>query len=271
MLAMRSSWASVPAPRALLQRHPQVPLLALPVTRRLVQDTVNFVQPAFYPKLPFQALMPQRALRFQVPGIAPVDSALDGVAGGKSIILVELPPTVCGDDDPELADEIVCAVAVLQRHAQVSDRDGYPVDVDPTMIGVACAQVAQVNAIRERLAQIGLDEVFVETANRFQGLQRPLMFIHHPLSGRADATAFHLDAGRLCVMLSRHSVGCWVFSRAGVQEPLRRYAPIGDRSLGISDDPEHDGWRSNIHIMKALREHGRTYPLAERSGLSPAA
>src|SRR5439155_7436073 len=60
-------WRSDPAgphvacPRALTARHPGVPRMALPVSRRLVPDTVRFVQPAFYPDLPFQALSPPGA------------------------------------------------------------------------------------------------------------------------------------------------------------------------------------------------------------------
>ncbi|MBY0336848.1 MAG: hypothetical protein K2X11_09550 [Acetobacteraceae bacterium] len=262
----------VPAPRALLHRHSSITPLALPVSRRLVQDTVDLVQPAFYPGLQFQALTPQRTLQFTVPGIVPVDTALDAVAGGQSVVMVELPPTIGGDDDPELAAEIVWTVErVLRRRPQITNRAGRLVDVEASMVGVACAQVAQVSAVRERLAEIGLADVFVETANRFQGLERPLMFVHHPLSGRADATAFHLDAGRLCVLLSRHSVGCWVFSRAGVEAQLRRYAPIGDRSLGISDDPEYEGWRANLHLMQTLRARGRIYPVPLRGGILPAA
>jgi hypothetical protein len=73
------------------------------------------------------------------------------------------------------------------------------------------------------------------------------------------------------VLLSRHSVGCWVFSRAGVEAQLRRYAPVGDRSLGISDDPEYEGWRSNLHLMETLRVRGRIYPVPLRGRIQPAA
>jgi hypothetical protein len=126
-----------------------------------------------------------------------MDTAFDAVASGSSIVMVELPSAIGGgDDNPELAAEIVWAVArVLRRRLQITNRAGRMVELEPGMMGVACAQVAQVSAIRERLAEIGLEEVFVETAHRFQGLERPLMFVQHPLSGRADATAFHLDAG----------------------------------------------------------------------------
>jgi hypothetical protein len=86
------------------------------------------------------------------------------------------------------------------------------------------------------------------------------MFVHHPLSGRADATAFHLDAGRLCVMLSRHRIGCWVFGRQGIGEQLMRFAPAGNRALGIDEDPEYRGWQAHLTLMAALARSNRLYP-----------
>lgn len=115
--------------------------------------------------------------------------------------------------------------------AEVGDKDGQFQPVTPDMIGVACAHVAQVNAIRERLGN-ELSGVFVETANSFPGLERPLMFVQHPLSGRADATAFHLDAGRPCVLLSWHWGACWIFGQEGIGRQLRLCAPVGDGGPG---------------------------------------
>lgn len=257
----------VPAPLALIERHPEIRQLSLPVSRRLVRDTVGFIQPAFYPDMPFVALDDVRPLTFDTPGIAPMDTPLDAVVAGQSLVMVELPAMIAGEVDPDLAEEMVWTIGrVLARGARILDAQGRAVPVTAEMIGVACAHVAQVNAVRERLGP-SLAGVFVETANRFQGLERPLMFVQHPLSGRADATGFHLDAGRLCVLLSRHRVACWMFSREGVSRQLRRYAPTGDRSLGISEDPEFDGWRANMNLMHALNQRGRVYPVPRRSGL----
>ena len=38
---------------------------------------------------------------------------------------------------------------------------------------------------------------------------------------------------------------------------LRKFAPRGDRSLGISDDPEFRGWRANMQLMQALEQRRR--------------
>jgi hypothetical protein len=260
----------VACPVALVKRHPSVLQLALPVSRRLNADTVSIIQPAFYPDMPFRAMSHDRSVGFQVAGIMPFDAALDAVAGGASIVMVELPPQITGEADSELAQELVASILrLLRRRAWMSD-DGRVRDVTAADIGVVCAHVSQVNAVVERLGP-DLSDVFVETANRFQGIERPFMFVHHPLSGRADATAFHLDAGRLCVMLSRHRIACWIFGRQGISEQLTRFAPAGNRALGIDDDPEYQGWRAHLTLLVALSTANRLFPAVNGFAASSAA
>ncbi len=261
------SGPQVSCPAALVKRHPGVLQLALPVSRRLNEDTVSLIQPAFYPDMPFRAMSRDRSVAFQVAGIVPFDAALDGVATGASIVMVELPPQITGEADRELAEELVASILRLLRRGPRMSDDGRVRDVTPADIGVVCAHVSQVNAVRERLGP-GLSDVFVETANRFQGIERPFMFVHHPLSGRSDAKAFHLDAGRLCVMLSRHRIGCWIFGRQGITEQLIRFAPAGDRALGIDDDPEYRGWRAHLTLLAALSRTNRLFPAV--NGLTPS-
>jgi hypothetical protein len=252
----------VPCPRALAARHPGILPMTLPVSRRLVPDTVRFVQPAFYPALTFTALSApgDRGLRLTIPGVTPVDAALDAAQQGASLVQVELPRRTTGEVDDELADTIVGLVGRLfERGTHIRD-DGQTVPLTPDMVGVVCAHVSQVNAVRERLPA-ALSDVFVETSNRFQGLERPVMVVYHPLSGRADADEFHLDAGRLCVMLSRHRVVCFLVARGGIEELLLRYAPSGDRVLGSDEDSEFEGWRAHIEILEALRRRQRVFRL----------
>ena len=264
------SGPQVSCPAALVERHPTVLQLALPVSRRLNADTVSIIQPAFYPDMPFQAMSHDRSISFQVAGILPFDAALDGVANGASIVMVELPPQITGEADGELAQKLVDSIfRLVHRRAWLSD-DGRVREVTAADIGVVCAHVSQVNAVRERLVP-SLSGVFVETANRFQGVERPFMFVHHPLSGRADATAFHLDAGRLCVMLSRHRIGCWIFGRQGITEQLTRFSPMGDRALGIDDDLEYQGWRAHLTFLAALSRANRLFPAVNGLAESSAA
>lgn len=257
----------VASPAALVERHPDVMQLSLPVSRRLNVDTVRLVQPAFYPDMAFEAMSADRNLSFEVAGIMPFDAALDAVTSGAKIVMVELPPQLTGERDEEIAEELVSSIRrLLMRKAWVRD-DGEVARVTPEMIGVVCAHVSQVNAVRERLGP-DLGGIFVETANRFQGIERAFMFVHHPLSGRADASAFHLDAGRLCVMLSRHRVACWIFGREGIARQLMGYTPMGDRALGIDDDPEYRGWHAHLTVMSWLIKAGRVYPAVH--GIAPS-
>jgi hypothetical protein len=252
----------VPAHEAMLSRYPALARAALPVSRRLPADTVSIVQPAFYPRLPFTALASpsERALQPNTASGDPFDPAIDRSAAGSTMVQLEFPRLVTGEYDPEFASAIVALIErLLVRSTTVLDDDATR-PLTPSMIGVACAHVSQVNAVRERLPA-SLADVFVETANRFQGLERPVMLVHHPLSGRTDAAEFHLDAGRLCVMLSRHRVACFVLARAGILDTLDRYAPSGDRVLGIDRDAEFEGWRAHVTIQEQLRIRGAVVPL----------
>lgn len=252
----------VAAPRALVARHPEVVQMALPVSRRLVPDTVRFVQPAFYPELPFTALSApsERGLVTAVGGATPLDRPINLAERGASLVQVELPPLITGEVDEALADTIVALISrLVERQTRVRDQDGDQV-LDPAMIGVVCAHVSQVNAVRERLPR-AFSAVFVETADRFQGLERPVMVVYHPLSGRADADQFHLDSGRMCVALSRHRVACFVVARAGIEDLLLRLAPSGDRVLGSDEDREYDGWRAQVFVAQELRREGRVVPV----------
>lgn len=256
----------VPCPVALTQRHEGVLRLSLPVSRRLVQDTVNFVQPAFYPRLPFTALSPNgaRHLRLASPisGRQPIDRALEAAERGVSLAFMELPARITGELDEELASAIVqMTQRLIERSTRILDGPTTQ-ELTPSMIGVVCAHVSQVNAVRERLPRSSSD-VFVETADRFQGLEREVTLVHHPLSGRADASEFHLDAGRLCVMLSRHRTACWIFGRSGIKRQLLRCAPSGDRILGVKENPEYDGWRSHKQLIDSLEAQGRVFTLTQ--------
>lgn len=254
----------VACPKALVERHPNVRRLALPVSRRLVADTVRFVQPAFYPDLPFTALSGDGARRLRlttpVSGRTSIDAALNIAAAGASLCMVELPAKITGEVDEDVAVTIVRMIGRLFQRGPTVMEDGLTRNLHPSMIGIVCAHVSQVNAIRERLP-VELSEVFVETSDRFQGLERQLMFVHHPLSGRADASAFHLEAGRLCVMMSRHRIACWLVGREGIADRLLRHAPSGDRVLGIDEDAEFEGWRAHLSILRKLADERRVLGL----------
>src|SRR5699024_5471565 len=70
-------------------------------------------------------------------------------------------------------------------------------------VAVVVSHVAQASQVRALLA-VDAPGVLVGTANALQGLERRAVVAYHPLAGRREVTTFTLDAGRACVMLSRH-------------------------------------------------------------------
>ena len=197
----------VPCPQAMRVRFPQIRPVNLPITRRLPLDTVAVVQPAFYPSLPFVATAGAGARRLQAAdgGTSLEDRAIDRALAGESIVHLTLPPFAIGEVDVLAAETIVRLLnALFARSASTLD-DGRVIALTPRQVGVVCAHQAQATEVLSRLNGAAVD-VLVETADSFQGLERAVMIVHHPLSGRSAADNFHADAGRLCVMMSRHRV-----------------------------------------------------------------
>jgi hypothetical protein len=89
------------------------------------------------------------------------------------------------------------------------------------------------------------------TANRLQGREFDVMIMLHPLSGRRDATAFHLEAGRLCVLASRHRHACVVVARAGIPELLDAHPSAEPVHLGVPVKFP-DGWEAHQSFMAHL-------------------
>ncbi|QID40090.1 AAA family ATPase [Streptomyces albus] len=76
----------------------------------------------------------------------------------------------------------------------------------------------------------------------------------HPLSGRPDATAFHLETGRLCVLASRHRHACVVVCRAGAAELLDEHPATEPVRLGAAS-PGPDGWEAHQAVLSHLAGH----------------
>ena len=253
----------LPCVRALLARWPGTATYTLPVSRRLPFDTAEVVRTYFYPTQPFvslaepgtRRLLPGPSAAAPAAAAAPraVDEAIDRAAAGASLVALTLPERVMGAVDADLATLMVLLIERLLARGSVMD-DGIgpcPRALEPGMIGVVCANTDQVTAVTSRLDR-RLRDVLVQTANGYQGLERPIMLAHHPLSGRVEPDRFHVNAGRLCVMLSRHRVACFVFGRRGIAQQLDLYASDNDRALGEDDDPEYRGLRAHRGVLRAL-------------------
>ncbi|WP_240108372.1 AAA domain-containing protein [Streptomyces sp. MUM 203J] len=250
---------SASAVSTLLAHNPELPQHRLPVSWRLPASAARLVSDAFYPYTPFRAgTGPQdRRLSF---GAASDGSAPDRVldeAAASGWGLLELPARRTPRTDPEAVH--ACALVVrrlLDRGAAaVSERSERPVPLGPDRVAVGTAHRDQAAAVRAALHELGVPPgVTVDTANRLQGREYDVTVVLHPLSGRPDATAFHLETGRLCVLASRHRHACVVVCREGVTDLLDEHPSTEPVQLGVTVKFP-DGWEANHTVLSHLEEH----------------
>ncbi|MFF8321897.1 AAA domain-containing protein [Streptomyces bobili] len=249
---------SASAVSTLLAHNPDLPQHRLPVSWRLPASAAPLVSDAFYPYTPFRSGTDHgdRSLSFGVPsdGSAPdrvIDEAAESGWG-----LLELPARHTPRTDPEAVRAVATVVRRLldRAGAATSERSPAPTPLTPDRVAVGTAHRDQAAAVRAALAELGVTDVTVDTANRLQGREYDVTVILHPLSGRPDATAFHLETGRLCVLASRHRHACIVVCRAGVTDLLDAYPSTEPVQLGTAVKFP-DGWEANHAVLAHLAEH----------------
>ncbi|MFH8656917.1 AAA domain-containing protein [Streptomyces afghaniensis] len=249
---------SASAVTTLLAHNPDLPQHRLPVSWRLPASAAPLVSDAFYPYTPFRSGTghDDRRLSFAVPsdGSGPdrvIDEAAESGWG-----LLELPARHTPRTDPEAVRAVATVVRRLldRGGAATSERSPDPAPLTADRIAVGTAHRDQAAAVRAALADLGVTDVVVDTANRLQGREYDVTVVLHPLSGRPDATAFHLETGRLCVLASRHRHACVVVCRAGVGDLLDDYPSTEPVQLGtVVKFP--DGWEANHAVLAHLAEH----------------
>ncbi|MFC8170454.1 AAA domain-containing protein [Streptomyces sp. NPDC057242] len=253
---------SASAVSTLLAHNPELPQHRLPVSWRLPASAAPLVSDAFYPYTPFRSGTGHgdRRLSFGVPsdGSGP-DRVLDEAAA-SGWGLLELPARHTPRTDPEAVGAIALVVRRLldRGGVAVSERAEAPVPLTPDRIAVGTAHRDQAAAVRAALAALGVSGVTVDTANRLQGREYDVTVVLHPLSGRPDATAFHLETGRLCVLASRHRHACVVVCRAGVADLLDEHPSTEPVQLGVAVSFP-DGWEANHAVLSHLEEHRVTW------------
>lgn len=241
--------------------HPSAPWRALPVSWRLPPSAATLVSDAFYIR-PFQAGTAEGERQLHCPPRS-IDRAANRAlaeAARTGWAFVELTEAHLPRTDPEVVEVIADLVdTIIGAGVRATDEQGVT-PIGPGSIAVGVAHRDQrghvTTAIDRGLAARGLPpgSVVVDTANRLQGRQFELLIAWHPLSGRRDATAFHLEAGRLCVLLSRHRHACLVVSRAGIRDQLDAHPGVEPVWLG-EEPPAVDGWEANLTLLDRLEEH----------------
>ncbi|WP_255950021.1 AAA domain-containing protein [Streptomyces odontomachi] len=249
---------SASAVTTLLAHNPGLPQHRLPVSWRLPASAAPLVSSAFYPYTPFRSGTGhgERTLRFAVPSDGSGPDRVIDEAGASGWGLLELPARRTPRTDPEAVRAVAQIVRrLLERGGStVSERTPDPVPLTADRIAVGTAHRDQAAAVRSALAALGVTDVTVDTANRLQGREYDVTIVLHPLSGRPDATAFHLETGRLCVLASRHRHACIVVCRAGVTELLDDHPSMEPVRLGVTLKFP-DGWEAMMSTWDHWSEH----------------
>jgi hypothetical protein len=234
--AMPEPWLRVPELAAKTER------LELGTCVRLPCDSVDLVK-LFY-DFDFQAaaLPGERFLRASASRTGDaLDEALVSLRD-RSTALVVVPT---GDDlgmdvDAGLADTVArAAVRLLKQTSTVRATAAEPArgrGLKPTDVGICATHRAMNAAIRAALpAKLLTQGLVVDTPERWQGQQRAVMLVAHPLSGIEHPSGFDLETGRLCVMASRHQSALIIFARDHVAKTLASHMPAADQSPGLAD------------------------------------
>lgn len=239
--------------------HPDMAVRKLPVSWRLPASAAPLVERAFYPHTPFVSgtELKDRELRLATSALNPdtIDQVI-GRAAETGWGYLELPGGHTLRTDREIAAALAATTARLLTRGATTYCDQAPAPagrpLEPRRIAIGVAHNDQAEAVRSHLGR-ELHAVTVDTANKLQGREFDVTLIWHPLSGRVDASAFHLETGRLCVLLSRHRHACIVVARAGIRDLLDRHPTTQPVHLDV--DPKFpDGWRAHQIVMEHLEQ-----------------
>jgi hypothetical protein len=233
----------------------------LPVSWRLPASAAALVAPAFYPYTPFTAGVADgvRELQFTTAGLrSPLDDTLD-VARRTGWALHQLPARHTSRTDSDVAEAAAQLAARLLARGTVERCEHHPtgrplVPADIAIGVVHRDQAEQIRWLLPRTSIPGAEHVVVDNANRLQGRQFEVVIVVHPLSGRRDATAFHLEAGRLCVLASRHRHACIIVARAGITDLLDAHPATDPVHLNVPVKFP-DGWQAHHTLLNHLAPH----------------
>lgn len=204
---------------------------SLPACRRLPMESVDFIRP-FY-DFTFAAYAEDGARGIDLPE---AHGHLDGLKSGQpQLLTVPTPPHGPPIEvDREIAAAAAAVIEELLKFGAILRLPDEARPLSPADIGMTSTHRVMNSALGEALGARA-NEIRVDTPERWQGLERPLMIAVHPLSGVTDPSGFDLETGRLCVMASRHQAGLIMLARDHVGETLRNYVPSAAQAPGRPD------------------------------------
>ncbi len=244
----------------LLAHHPRTTVHRFPITRRCDARAVPVMR-HFYPAShQFGAAVLEGVRRMRLGAAhtvcsrtAALDATLD-TAAGAGWALCELPGAQTRAADPEIARVIVELLLRLIERGGMLECERHPegTALAAERIAIAVAHTDQKLLLRALLDAAGLADIIVNTANQLQGLEFDLTISWHPLAGLARPDEFHLEAGRLCVMCTRHRHACIVVGRRSDRELLEGVAPAIPVYPGVYRNDAPQGWDVHRAVMEAL-------------------
>ncbi|MEC7987253.1 MAG: hypothetical protein VX278_18935 [Myxococcota bacterium] len=249
------------APEVLQRRHPGIQVYQLPVTRRLPADSIPFIQPPFYPNHPFVALTgpTERRISFShSPSHFGLARMISKIHKGASMLMPQLPHTFTLQDT-EILDRVAQTTEALLQLQPILTDGNLQYTLRPQHIGIACSNVIDVSYLQNQLSR-RYPGTLIETFHRFQGLERPVMLIVHPLSGQATPSPEAMETGLLCVGLSRHRNLCLVFAREGLGKALDNTPRFGESCMNEYRSAHSHNWNTHTLFMKAMKQHDRIIP-----------
>ncbi|WP_338822565.1 DEAD/DEAH box helicase family protein [Bradyrhizobium septentrionale] len=243
--------------------HPETPAYRFPITRRL-DGRGAAIAKYFYPRdHVFGAAVGDGVRQMKLGraiAVSSRDRALDEAltqAARTGWAHVELPARQTLVCDPETAQAIVDLVTRLRVRSPrlTCERQPRGTDLAPERIAVGVSHNDQKAMMRSLLDAAGFDSVVVDTANKLQGLEFDFCFCWHPMAGLDEADEFHLEAGRLCVMCTRHRHACVVVGRAGDRALVEGLPPETPAWPGAELDHVLRGWEVHQNVFAALGPH----------------
>lgn len=249
----------IAAPRVILEDSGQRPeRWQLPATRRLPIDAAGLVRPFYDFEFGATAGEGERAVLTSAGGTGGMDRMITSLAQG-SVAAMTLPTP---DEGPPLHADDELAVHATELVQRLFQRDakirigGKTVDLTPELIGMCATHRVMNSALALALPSSLQGRIMVDTPERWQGLERPVMILVHPLSGVLRPSGFDLETGRLCVMASRHLAGALILSRDHVSETLANVIPSASQPIGRADVSGR-GLFDNLTFWKAMNDRER--------------
>ena len=226
-----------PAPDLVQEEHRSECLsLTLPATRRLPSCTADLIRPFYGFAFGSWAEPGARRLVATRQNSGGIGAAIQRLQQG-SVVGLTLPTPPGGpplEEDAQVADLAIDTVRNILESQPYYWMDGKRATLMPADIGLCATHHVMNAAMAVRLGE-KMSGVAIDTPERWQGLERKVMVVVHPLLGVTQPSEFDLATGRLCVMASRHQIALVVVTRDHLADTLGNHLPVAHQPVGRPD------------------------------------